>query len=524
MEIAAVILGILAGFVLGGATGILLARRKQVAQQSQVEKEANQRAQRILEQARVEAETVQKNSELKAQGILLEAQKEIEETNRKTKNELARQEARLDKRENALDSRAATLDKKEQDLNQRDAEIIKRLQQTTEQERDIERLHQDAERKLERLAGLTQEQAKSEIVERVTEQARLDAAKTVRQIEEEALSEAERRAKKVLSVAVQRYAGEYVTEHCVSVVNLPNDDMKGRIIGREGRNIRAIEAATGIDLIVDDTPEAVIISGFDPVRREIARLSLERLISDGRIHPSRIEEVVEKTTKEVDKAIREAGEQAAFELGLTNIHPEILRLVGRLKFRTSYGQNQLAHSIEVGFLTGLMAAELGLSVKIARRAGLLHDVGKAMDHDLEGSHAINGAAWLKKYGEKEIVVNAVAAHHDEAKHTSVFSHLVQAADALSGARPGARREVLESYIKRLEDLEKISKSFRGVSECYALQAGREIRVLVENDRVSDDEALILSKDIAHKIEEELVYPGQIKVTVIRETRAVEYAR
>jgi ribonuclease Y len=518
------ILGLLLGTGLGVALGIAFQRKRQVQDQSRLEQEARARADRLLEQAQKEAETIQKNADLKAQERQIEAQKEIDNSHRQQRLELTKTEERLNARADALDRRASSLDQKENELNKRETDLGRRQQGLDDRERDTDKLRGEIQAKIEEVGRLTQEQARAHIIESVTEAAKLDAAKTIRRIEEEAIAEADRRAKKILSVAIQRYAGEFVSERCVSVVNLPNEDMKGRIIGREGRNIRAIEAATGIDLIVDDTPEAVIISGFDPVRREVARLSLERLIADGRIHPTRIEEVVEKTQREVDKLIRDAGEQAAFELGLTDLHPEILRLVGRLKYRTSYGQNQWSHSIEVAFLCGLMAAELGLNVKLARRCGLLHDIGKAMDHEQEGSHAILGANWAKKHGEKDIIVNAIAAHHDEVKPTSVFAHLVMAGDAMSGARPGARREVLESYIKRLEDLERISKSFRGVSECFAIQAGREIRVMVENDKISDDEALILSKDIARKIEEELVYPGQIRVTVIRETRAVEYAR
>lgn len=510
--------------IIGWFVGSYLQKQKVQADHSELERIGKEKADQLVEQATREAANIAKEAEIEAQEKVLEAEKRVGEEHRKTRVELGKTEDRLDKREGALDKRASGLDRKESDLNERENTLSRRQQGLTDREKDIDKTHDEARAKLEEVARLSHDEAKQQIIADVTESAKLDAAKTVREIEEEAITDAERRAKKILSVAIQRYAGEYVTERCVSVVNLPSDDMKGRIIGREGRNIRALEAATGIDLIVDDTPEAVILSGFDPVRREVARLSLERLISDGRIHPSRIEEVVEKTRKQVNKITREAGEQAAFELGLTGLHPEILATLGRLKYRTSYGQNQWSHVIEVGFLCGLMAAELGLNVKLARRCGLLHDIGKAMDHDQEGSHAIIGANFIKKYGEKDIIVNAVAAHHDEVKPTSVFAHLVMSGDALSGARPGARREILEGYIKRLEDLERISKSFKGVSECFAIQAGREIRVVVENERVNDDEALMLSKDIAKRIEEELVYPGQIRVTVIRETRAVEYAR
>ncbi|MEM1347878.1 MAG: ribonuclease Y, partial [Myxococcota bacterium] len=388
-------------------------------------------------------------------------------------------------------------------LEERDAEILVRL---------------------EEVARLSAEEAKSQIIEQIVGEAKIEASRNIRAIEEEAIEEADKRAKKVISVAVQRYAGEFVAERSVNVVQLPSDDLKGRIIGREGRNIRALEAATGVDIIIDDTPEAVIVSGFDPVRREIARLTLEKLISDGRIHPSRIEEVAGKTEQEVSQKIKEAGEQAAFELGIHKLHPELLRTLGRLRYRTSYGQNMWSHSIEVGFLCGLMASELGVNVKVARRAGLLHDIGKALTHEQEGSHALIGAELAAKYGETEIVRNAIAAHHNEEPQNSVIAHLVIAADALSGARPGARREILETYIKRLEDLERISMDFEGVEKTYAIQAGREIRVMVQNSRVDDDQAFVLSREIARKIEDELTYPGQIKVTVIRETRAGDYAR
>jgi ribonuclease Y len=358
----------------------------------------------------------------------------------------------------------------------------------------------------------------------MVEEARHESAKAIKVVEEEARQEADKRAKKIMATAIQRYAGDYVSEATVSVVHLPSDDMKGRIIGREGRNIRALEAATGMDLIIDDTPEAVIISGFNPVRREVARLSLEKLIADGRIHPARIEEIVAKTAEDLEGVIRETGEQATFELGIHGLNHELIKYLGRLKYRTSYSQNQLQHSIEVGFLCGAMAAELGMNPRQAKRAGLLHDIGKSIDHEVEGSHAMIGADLLKKYNETPKIVHAVRAHHEETKPETVLAILVQAADALSGARPGARREMLETYVKRLEELEKLSRSFKGVEKAFAIQAGREVRVIVENAKVTDEEALLLSKDIAAKIENELTYPGQIKVTVIRETRAVEYAK
>jgi len=354
-------------------------------------------------------------------------------------------------------------------------------------------------------------------------EARYEGAKIIKRIENETKEQADKKATKIMATAIQRYAGDFVAEHTVSVVQLPNDEMKGRIIGREGRNIRALEAATGIDLIIDDTPEAVILSGFNPVRREVARLSLMRLIADGRIHPARIEDVVKKVGKEVDLTIKEAGEQAAFDLGVHGIHSELINYIGRLKFRTSYAQNVLQHSVEVGVISGIMASELGLNSKLARRMGLLHDIGKAIDREVEGQHAIIGSKLAKKYGETPEVVHAIAAHHEDVPPSSVYDLLIQAADALSGARPGARKELLENYIKRLEDLENIAKSFNGVANTYAIQAGRELRVIVESGIISDEEATLLSRDIAKKIEESLTFPGQIKVTVIRETRAVEYA-
>ncbi|MBH24418.1 MAG: ribonuclease Y [Myxococcales bacterium] len=443
---------------------------------------------------------------------------------RTREEKLNKKEEALDKREANLDKRASTYDQRDQELSRRDEKIKARDQKLDNLEKDLTEKLDKVESDISRVARMSQDEAKQNIIERMTGEAKVEAARMIKNIEEEAIAEADRRAKKVIGIAIQRYAGEYVTEQCVSVVQLPTDEMKGRIIGREGRNIRALEAATGINLIIDDTPEAVILSGFDPVRREVARIALERLIADGRIHPSRIEEVVQKTSQEVDQIIKEAGEQAAFELGLHGIHGELLKLIGRLRYRTSYGQNMWGHSIEVGFLCGMMASELGLNVKKARRAGLLHDIGKALTHEMEGSHALIGGDFCKKYGEDPIVVNAVAAHHEDVPPKSVYAHLVMAGDALSGARPGARREVLQNYVQRLEDLERISSNFDGVEKSYAIQAGREIRVMVEHGRVSDEQAHMLSKDIARKIEEELVYPGQIKVCVIRETRAVDFAR
>ena len=375
-----------------------------------------------------------------------------------------------------------------------------------------------------KLAGISQEEAKKLLMESLESEARMEAAKGLVRIENEMKMEADRKGKNILALAISRYAGDYVADRTVSMVPLPSDEMKGRIIGREGRNIRAIEAATGIDIIIDDTPEAVILSGFNPVRREVARLSLLQLISDGRIHPGRIEEVVEKMTKELEVTMRDAGEQATFDVGAHGVHVELIDLLGRLKYRTSYGQNVLQHSLEVSFLCGIMASELGVDVKMAKRAGLLHDIGKAVDHEVEGSHAIIGRDLAKKYGEPEQVVYAIGAHHEEQPPLSVIDILVQSADALSGARPGARKEMLQSYVKRLEDLEAIANGFSGVEKSYAIQAGRDLRIIVDSNKVKDEDATLLSQDIARSIESKLTYPGQIRVTVIRETRAVDYAK
>ena len=490
----------------------------------EIREHAEARAERIGEQAEATKRATIARAEAEAKRIEAEATKQAEAQMRERRAEIERVEERLDKRESNLDGRAEKLDDKERQVEEREERARQLDTGIDRREREIAQRAERAEAEIERVSSLTRDQARQEIIDRVIGQAKIDAAKQVRQLEEQAMEEADKRAKKVISIAIQRYAGEYAAERCVSVVPLPSDDLKGRIIGREGRNIRALEAATGIDVIIDDTPEAVIVSGFDPVRREIARLSLEKLVSDGRIHPSRIEEVVSKTEQEVALQIKEAGEQAAFELGIHGLHGELIKLLGRLRYRTSYGQNMWSHSIEVGFLCGLMASELGINVKLARRAGLLHDIGKALTHEQEGSHALIGAELAAKYGEVEIVRNAIAAHHNEEPQNSVIAHLVIAADALSGARPGARREILETYIQRLEDLERISLGFEGVEKSFAIQAGREIRVLVQNSQVNDDQAFVLSKEIARKIEDELTYPGQIKVTVIRETRAVEFAR
>ncbi|RAL20640.1 ribonuclease Y [Lujinxingia litoralis] len=486
--------------------------------------EADRLVQRLKREAEAEADKVIKDAEIKSRQLVLEAQKEGEAELKTRRLEQQKIEQRLSNRESNLDARAERLDEREEAVKAREQQVADGEAGLAGSQVELERQRAEVEVLLEKVAGYSAEQARAELVARMVSQAELEANRKIKAIEEQAEEEADKRAQKIISVAVQRYAGDFVAEKCVNVVSLPSDDMKGRIIGREGRNIRALEAATGVDIIIDDTPEAVIVSGFDPVRREIARRSLEKLIADGRIHPTRIEEVVGKTDQEVAQSIKEAGERAAFELGIHGLHPELIKIVGRLKYRTSYGQNMWSHSIEVGYLCGLMASELGVNVKMARRAGLLHDIGKALTHEQEGSHALIGADLCRKYGEHEVVRNAVAAHHNDEPQNSVIAHLVIAADALSGARPGARREILETYVKRLEDLERISMGFKGVEKTYAIQAGREIRVMVEHSAVDDQAAFALSRDIARKIEDELTYPGQIKVTVIRETRAIDYAR
>ncbi len=465
-----------------------------------------------------------KEAEIEIQKKMMERSEAMDKEEKRRLEAVTQNEQRLVKKEELLDKRAEMLDTRENELKTVEANIKKAVKATKKRIKQSEEMFEQATHHLEEVSGLSSDAAKEMLIESITNDAKLEAAKIVRQIEQDANEEAEKRAKMILSVAMQRFAGDYVVERCVRTINLPSDEVKGRIIGREGRNIRSIEAATGVDLIVDDTPETVVISAFDPIRREVAAQTLKRLIADGRIHPGRIEETVAKVKQEIDERVREAGDQAFFELGIQNVDPEVITMVGRLKYRTSYGQNIWLHSVEAGWLCGIMAAELELDIKLARRIGLLHDIGKAMDHEQEGSHAIIGAEFLKKHGESALVCNAVAAHHAEEEPESVYAHLAMAADALSGARPGARREILETYIKRLEDIEKISLSFEGVEKCYAIQAGREIRVLVEPTVIDDEKASVISHDIARRIEQELTYPGRIKVCVIRETRAVETAR
>lgn len=437
---------------------------------------------------------------------------------------LSRQEDLLEKKESELDKKNEALDHQRNALEEKKTAYEQKLEEVKKQQEQVSHQHELMVQELERVAQLTKDEAKKLLTEEILEETRHDCALQVRNLEQEAKDEADLNAKNIISLAIQRCASEHASESTVSVVPLPSDDMKARIIGREGRNIRAIEQATGIELIIDDTPEVVILSGFDPVRREIARLTLERLIQDGRIHPARIEETVEKVTRELDQQIKAAGENAMFEVGIFGLHPEIIKLIGRLKFRTSYGQNVYRHSIEVAQLAGLMAQELGLDVNFAKRAGLLHDIGKAVDHEQEGTHIQLGADLAKKFRENAMIVNAIMAHHGDVEPKTIEAVLVQAADAISGARPGARRETSTNYIKRLEKLEEIAASFAGVDKSYAIQAGREVRVIVKPDQVDDAKALFLAKDIAKKIETELEYPGQIKVNVIREFRSVEYAK
>lgn len=513
------IIGLIGGIAVSAA--VIWGRSKRARLEADAAKDS---AARIIEEAKIDASAIKKEAEIQAKDSVLKERAELEKEVRETRRELQNQEKRLFSKEEAIDKRLESFDKRENDLARREQSLKTREKNIEEKNLEYDRQIDEARRRLEQVAGLTRDEAKRSLIDQMVEEAKHESAKRIRVIEEEAKEEAVRKSQKIIALAIERLAGDFVAERSVTVFPLPNDELKGKIIGREGRNIRALEAATGIDLIVDDTPETVVISGHNPIRREIARLSLEKLVSDGRIHPGRIEEVVRKSEQEIDEAIREAGQKAIFDVGVHGVHPEIIKLLGRLKYRYSYAQNVLLHSIEAAFICGAMASELGLNEKQARRAALLHDIGKAVDHEVEGSHAIIGAELARKYGESPKIVNAIAAHHEDVKAETILAPLVDAADALSGARPGARREMMESYTRRLEELERIVNAFKGVEKSYAVQAGREIRIMVQHDLVSDDEAARMAREIARKIENEMTYPGQIKVTVIREMRAIDYAK
>ncbi len=512
----AVLAGVVAGFFVGG-----LFKRKQIDKRLG---EVEQRAAKMIEDASLECKTLKKEALLEAKEQGLQLKNELEKENREKRSELQKQEQRLVQKEDILDKKEESLLKQTNALEQQKRELANHEAEIKKTQEKVNHQHQLMIEELEKVAQLTKDEAKKLLTNEILDETRHEVALQVRNIEQTAKDEADTAAKKIISLAIQRCAADQASEITVSVVPLPSDDMKARLIGREGRNIRAIENATGIELIIDDTPEVVILSGFDPVRREIARLSLEKLISDGRIHPARIEETVEKVKKEMDAEIKQAGESAMFEVGIFGLHPEIIKLLGRLKYRTSYGQNVYKHSIEVAQLAGLMAQELGLDVNLAKRAGLLHDIGKAVDHEQEGTHIQLGADIAKKYRESNNVINAIAAHHGDVEPKTVEAVLVAAADAISGARPGARRETGTNYVKRLEKLEALASSFSGVDKSYAIQAGREVRVIVKPEQIDDAQAVFLAKDIAKKIENELEYPGQIKVNVIREFRASEFAK
>ena len=503
--LAALVVGLLVGYIL----------RKSIGEKTIGNAEA--KAANMLLDAEKNAENIKKELILEAKEESQRQRNEVEKEIRERRNEISKAERRLNQKEDSIDRKLENIEKKEESISNKEKSI-------TNKQHEIDNLLKKQLTELEKISGYTVEQAREIMLQKVEAEARSDAAVLYKEIESKAKEEADKKAKEIITGAIQRCAADHVAESTVSVVPLPNDEMKGRIIGREGRNIRAIENATGIDLIIDDTPEAVILSGFDPVRREIARIALEKLIVDGRIHPARIEEMVEKAEREVNAIIKEEGEQATFDVGIHNLHPELVKLLGRLKYRTSYGQNVLKHSVEVAHLAGLMAGELGLDVTLAKRAGLLHDIGKALDHEREGTHVDIGMEVLKKYKESAAVINGMAAHHGDYEPKSVEAVLIAAADALSAARPGARRETLESYIKRLQKLEEIANTTTGVESSFAIQAGREIRIIAKPDEVGDDAIALLARDISKKIESELEYPGQIKVNVVRETRAVDYAK
>ena len=513
--LAGLIAGILVGFVV-----VFISQAKLKDKRIAIEQEKL----KITEEAQRKAESLKKEAQLEAKDLVYQAKADAEKDMKERRSELNHLDKRLRQKEESFDRKFEQIEKREQELTRREKEFTSKERGIQEKENTYNKLIKDQTDLLEKTSGLSSEEAKQELLQKIEEESRFEAAKLAKRIEDEVKEQAEKKAKEIIGFSIQRYASDYVTDTTVSSVSLPNDEMKGRIIGREGRNIRALEAATGVDLIVDDTPETVTLSAFDPVRREIARLSLERLITDGRIHPTRIEEIVEKVKKEIESHIREEGEKAVFDFGLSGIHPELIKLIGRLKYRTSYGQNVLQHSREVAYLAGMMAGELRVDVKLAKRAGILHDIGKAIDHEIEGSHQEIGANIARKHGENNKVCNAIMVHHGEGDPITVEAALVAAADALSAARPGVRKESIENYLKRLEKLEQMALSYKGVEKCYAIQAGREIRIIVKPEDVTDEISAMISRELAKKIESEMTYPGQIKVTVIRESRYVEYAK
>lgn len=519
-EILVLVISSLAILIVGIVVGYWI--RKSIAEKKI--SSAEELAKQIVQEGHRNAEVAKKEALLEAKDENHKIRQDLEQEIRERRLELQKQENRLMQKEENLDRKDDTLDKRERMQEKKETTLAEKQQQIEEMESKVDAMLREQQAELERISGLTADQAKQTILERVEKEVSHESALIIKEAENRTKEEADKKAKEILSLAMQRCASDHVAETTVSVVNLPNDEMKGRIIGREGRNIRTLETLTGIDLIIDDTPEAVILSGFDPVRRETARIALEKLVQDGRIHPARIEEMVDKARREVDEYIREVGEETTFEVGVHGLHPDLIKILGRMKYRTSYGQNVLKHSIEVAHLSGLLASELGQDVTLAKRAGLLHDIGKAIDHEVEGSHVEIGKELAIKYKEKEVVVNAIASHHGDEEATSIIAVLVAAADALSAARPGARSETLENYIKRLEKLEEISESYEGVEKSFAIQAGREVRIMVKPDEIDDLEAARLSRDIRKRIEDELTFPGHIKVTVIRETRAVEYAK